>query len=246
MVKDRSGPFDSTGYLVILPWSCGRSRPRTFRRSMSKVLFTDLSLSKEVLKSIEELGFETATAIQGEAIPHILAGQGCHRPEPHGHGQDHRLRGAGRGKGGSRLRRRAGPDPLPHARAVHPGGRAGGQARQAPQGIARPAHLRGPGPMTGNSTGSSAARKSSSAPPAASSITWNGAASSWTRWPWSSWTKPTRCWTWASRKTWRRSWRRCRRSGRRCCSAPPCSRASAAWPRNSSAIPWPSRPPRNP
>jgi len=42
---------------------------------MSKILFTELSLSKEVLKSIEEMGFETATAIQGEAIPHIIAGR---------------------------------------------------------------------------------------------------------------------------------------------------------------------------
>ncbi|MEO7425282.1 MAG: DEAD/DEAH box helicase [Fibrobacteria bacterium] len=42
---------------------------------MSKVAFTSLSLSKEVLKSIEEMGFETATAIQGEAIPPILEGR---------------------------------------------------------------------------------------------------------------------------------------------------------------------------
>ena len=42
---------------------------------MSNTLFTDLSLSREVLKSIEELGFETATAIQAEAIPHIISGR---------------------------------------------------------------------------------------------------------------------------------------------------------------------------
>jgi len=42
---------------------------------MSKVLFTDLPLSREVLKSIEEMGFETATAIQGEAIPPIMEGR---------------------------------------------------------------------------------------------------------------------------------------------------------------------------
>jgi ATP-dependent RNA helicase DeaD len=42
---------------------------------MSKVLFTELSLSKDVLKAIEELGFETSTAIQGEAIPVILDGK---------------------------------------------------------------------------------------------------------------------------------------------------------------------------
>lgn len=42
---------------------------------MSKVLFTDLNLSKEVLKSIEEMGFEIATAIQGETIPPIIEGR---------------------------------------------------------------------------------------------------------------------------------------------------------------------------
>ena len=42
---------------------------------MSKVPFTSLSLSKEVLKSIEEMGFEMATAIQGEAIPPIMEGR---------------------------------------------------------------------------------------------------------------------------------------------------------------------------
>ncbi len=42
---------------------------------MSKVAFTSLSLSKDVLKSIEEMGFEMATAIQGEAIPPIMEGR---------------------------------------------------------------------------------------------------------------------------------------------------------------------------
>ncbi len=42
---------------------------------MSKVPFTSLSLSKDVLKSIEEMGFEMATAIQGEAIPPIMEGR---------------------------------------------------------------------------------------------------------------------------------------------------------------------------
>jgi ATP-dependent RNA helicase DeaD len=42
---------------------------------MSSILFSDLPLSKDVLKSIEDLGFETATAIQGEAIPPILEGR---------------------------------------------------------------------------------------------------------------------------------------------------------------------------
>ena len=42
---------------------------------MSKVAFTSLSLSKEVLKSIEEMGFEMATTIQGQAIPPIMEGR---------------------------------------------------------------------------------------------------------------------------------------------------------------------------
>lgn len=42
---------------------------------MSKVLFTALPLSKETLKSIEEMGFEIATAIQGDAIPPIMGGR---------------------------------------------------------------------------------------------------------------------------------------------------------------------------
>ena len=42
---------------------------------MSKVPFTSLPLSKDTLKSIAEMGFEMATAIQGEAIPPIIEGR---------------------------------------------------------------------------------------------------------------------------------------------------------------------------
>ena len=42
-------------------------------------------------------------------------------------------------------------------------------------------------------------------------------------------TRPTRCWTWASPRTSRRSWRRCPPSGRPCCSRPRCRRGSTAW-----------------
>ena len=42
---------------------------------MSKVLFTALPLSKETLKSIEEMGFEIATTIQSDAIPPIMEGR---------------------------------------------------------------------------------------------------------------------------------------------------------------------------
>jgi hypothetical protein len=36
------------------------------------------------------------------------------------------------------------------------------------------------------------------------------------------WTRPTRCLTWALRRTWRSSCSRCRLSARRCCSVPRC------------------------
>lgn len=41
---------------------------------MGKVKFADLPLSSEVLKAVEEMGFEEATAIQTQAIPAILEG----------------------------------------------------------------------------------------------------------------------------------------------------------------------------
>ena len=37
--------------------------------------FSQLGLSKETLKSIETMGFETPTAIQADCIPLILAGR---------------------------------------------------------------------------------------------------------------------------------------------------------------------------
>ncbi len=39
------------------------------------VRFTDLPLSKEILKAVEDMGFEEPTPIQNVAIPHILAGR---------------------------------------------------------------------------------------------------------------------------------------------------------------------------
>ncbi len=38
--------------------------------------FTDLGLSEPIIKAINELGFETPTPIQAEAIPYLLSGQG--------------------------------------------------------------------------------------------------------------------------------------------------------------------------
>jgi len=40
----------------------------------TSIKFTDLALSKEVLKAVEEAGYEAPSAIQAEAIPHLLEG----------------------------------------------------------------------------------------------------------------------------------------------------------------------------
>ncbi|MFA6527543.1 MAG: DEAD/DEAH box helicase, partial [Candidatus Babeliales bacterium] len=42
---------------------------------MTKVAFTDLNLSKEVLQATVDMGFTHASPIQAQAIPHLL--QGC-------------------------------------------------------------------------------------------------------------------------------------------------------------------------
>ncbi len=42
--------------------------------NQTSVKFTDLDLSKEVLKAVEEAGYEAPSAIQAEAIPHLLEG----------------------------------------------------------------------------------------------------------------------------------------------------------------------------
>lgn len=42
---------------------------------MENLLFKDLKISREVQKAIAEMGFEEATPIQSQSIPHILSGQ---------------------------------------------------------------------------------------------------------------------------------------------------------------------------
>jgi ATP-dependent RNA helicase DeaD len=42
---------------------------------MPNLIFNELNLSKEVLKAITEMGFEEATPIQSQSIPHILNGK---------------------------------------------------------------------------------------------------------------------------------------------------------------------------
>ena len=42
---------------------------------MEKKKFTELNLSSEINKAVEDMGFEEATPIQTQAIPHILEGQ---------------------------------------------------------------------------------------------------------------------------------------------------------------------------
>lgn len=42
---------------------------------MNQISFKELGLSPELIKAIDELGFEAATPIQAECIPHIMAGK---------------------------------------------------------------------------------------------------------------------------------------------------------------------------
>src|ERR1700739_1201249 len=42
---------------------------------MTSKLFSELGLSQEILKAIENLGFEQASPIQAEAIPPLMAGK---------------------------------------------------------------------------------------------------------------------------------------------------------------------------
>jgi hypothetical protein len=42
---------------------------------MENLAFKDLDLSKEIQKAISEMGFEEATPIQSQAIPHVLKGE---------------------------------------------------------------------------------------------------------------------------------------------------------------------------
>ena len=42
---------------------------------MPNLIFKELNLSKEVQKAITEMGFEEATPIQSQSIPHILNGK---------------------------------------------------------------------------------------------------------------------------------------------------------------------------
>ena len=43
--------------------------------TMSQKLFSELGLSPELLKAVEKMGFEQASPIQSEAIPHLLEGK---------------------------------------------------------------------------------------------------------------------------------------------------------------------------
>ena len=42
---------------------------------MKQIRFDELNLSKELLKAVNDMGFEEATPIQAQAIPHILKGK---------------------------------------------------------------------------------------------------------------------------------------------------------------------------
>ena len=42
---------------------------------MEKLKFKDLNISSEILRAVEDMGFEEATPIQSLAIPHVLEGK---------------------------------------------------------------------------------------------------------------------------------------------------------------------------
>lgn len=48
---------------------------REVKLNMKKKEFGELGLSTEIIKAVEDMGFEEATPIQTEAIPHLLAGK---------------------------------------------------------------------------------------------------------------------------------------------------------------------------
>ena len=48
---------------------------KRLKNNMESLIFKDLNLSKEVQKAVAEMGFEEATPIQTQSIPHIMAGK---------------------------------------------------------------------------------------------------------------------------------------------------------------------------
>ena len=213
--------------------------------------FAALGLDPQLTEALTTLGYEEPTPIQAESIPQLLAG--------------HDLLGqaaTGTGKTAAfalpilqRLtpRRRAawpadGRRPRADARAGDPGVRGDLPLRARPRrtgrrAVRRPADLPpAAGAVAGRRHRRRHARPGAGPPPAAVARRRRRAASSCS-------TRPTRCSTWASPRTSRRSSAASPTSARPSCSRPRCRRASSRSPaststtRSASASPPPPRPP---
>ena len=112
--------FARRGLAAVAPET--RARPAAVGNGATDIAFADLALCAETLRALHEVkGFERATAVQGQTLPHILGGADVLAREDW-LGQDHRVfaprarearRRADRPAGGPDLR----VDFVPHARA---------------------------------------------------------------------------------------------------------------------------------
>ena len=207
--------------------------------------FAELGVRPEIVRALAEAGIERTFAIQELTLPLALAGEdviGQARtgmgktlgfgvpllqrvvPPAEQPGRQRRRRGRRPHQG-----RAAGPGRGAHPRAVRPGRQGPRRRRRAtsasgsPRSTAAAPTSRSSPPCARASTSWSAPRAACSTSP--SSATSCSAASR--RW---CWTRPTRCWTWASCPTSSASCGCCPSSGRRCCSRPRCPARSSRCP----------------
>ena len=93
--------------------------------------FADLGLSESTLQALRDVGYESPSPIQEQAIPALLAGPRRDRPGADGHRQDGRVRAADHGVRRPVRAGRAGARADAHARAVHPGHAGAAHLRRA-------------------------------------------------------------------------------------------------------------------
>ncbi|GAB3842697.1 hypothetical protein GCM10029963_16170 [Micromonospora andamanensis] len=192
--------------------------------------FTDLGLRPELLAALAALGYEEPTPIQREAIPPLLTGRDL-------------LGQAATGTGKTAafalplLQRmpddRAGDDPL--ALVLVPTRELAVQVSEAFHRYgkdlgARVLPIYGGQPIGRQLRALDAGVDVVVATPAGPWTTSPGARCGWATSPAWCWTRPTRCSTWASPRTSRRSWNTPPSSDRRCSSPPPCRHVSTGWP----------------
>jgi len=70
-VTEDNGEKDNIKIEVEEPKEDGKNGDKYF----SSIKFTDLNLSEQTQKAIDELGFKTCSEIQARSIPHILNGR---------------------------------------------------------------------------------------------------------------------------------------------------------------------------